>query len=203
MRLRVKIKNSKECRIELPFPDLSVRFNNGYAPSLKVAEGQEIPLDVLDQEDVRKSLKVGSLRGYLDNNWIEEFTEESVEKESTPPISQFITEQMVLAPKQNLSKKEEIAPTQPVVPLPQPNLPEVEVTKVVDQSVSVSQNEPITDLSKVLSYEDFNRLSHFLKLRWIKETPNIDLLKDIEGKTSSSQFKNNIQFRLSQLKINS
>ena len=70
MRLRVKIKNSKECRTELNFPDLSVKYNNGYAPSLRVAEGAEIPLDVLDPEDVRKSLKVGSLKGYTDSGWI-------------------------------------------------------------------------------------------------------------------------------------
>lgn len=196
MRLRVKIKNAKECQILLPFPDLSVRYNNGYAPALKVAEGQEIPLDVLDPEDVRKSLKVGSLRGYLDNQWIEEFTEEPIVKESPTPISQFITEQMVLAPKQNLVKQE-AAPVQLEV-LPQPNLPEV-VKAVEVQSVSAI-NEQITDLSLVKSYEDFEKLTHFLKLRFIKETQNIDLLKEILGKTSSSQFKNNLTLRLSTIK---
>ena len=196
MRLRVKIKNAKECQILLPFPDLSVRYNNGYAPALKVAEGQEIPLDVLDPEDVRKSLKVGSLRGYLDNKWIEEFTEEPSIKESPTSISQFITEQMVLAPKMEPIKVVE----QPKidVPIPQPNLPEV--AKVVEQSVSIIVNEQITDLSLVKSYEDFTKLSHFLKLRFIKESTDIDLLKNISDKTPSAQFKNNVALRLSVIK---
>lgn len=199
MRLRVKIKNSKECRIELPFPDLSVKFNNGYAPSLKVKEGDEIPLDVLDPEDIRKSLKVGSLYGYLANGWIEEFTEDVIVTESKTQISQFITEQMVLAPKIEIVKKEKILEKTDISPAPS-NLPEV--IKIVEQKkVSVPQIEPITDLTKVFSYDDFCKLSHFLKLRFIKETENIELLKDIAGKTPSSQFKNNIALRLSIIKI--
>jgi hypothetical protein len=199
MRLRVKIKNAKECQILLPFPDLSVRYNNGYAPALRIAEGQEIPLDVLDPEDVRKSLKVGSLRGYLDNQWIEEFQDDLIVKESPTPISQFITEQMVLDPKPDLVTLEP-QPAQAEVLSPQPNLPEV--AKVVEQqSISIPQSEAITDLSLVKNYEDFNKLSHFLKLRWIKESNDITLLKDIAGKTSSAQFKNNISLRLTQIKI--
>jgi hypothetical protein len=200
MRLRVKIRNSKECRVELPFPDLSVKYNNGYAPSLRIKEGHEIPLDVLDPEDIRKSLKVGSLKGYLDNGWIEEIPEnEIVEEPISVPLSHFITEQMVLAPKVAPVKTEVVLPAQKEVSIPQPNLPEVE--KVVDKQVPVSQNEPITDFKLVKTYEDFIRLTHFLKLRFIKETDDITLLKDILGKTSSAQFKNNIILRLSQIKI--
>jgi len=196
MRLRVKTKNAKECQILLPFPDLSVKYGNGYAPALKVAEGQEIPLDVLDPEDVRKSLKVGSLRGYLDNQWIEEFTEEPIIKESPSPISQFITEQMVLAPKIEPAKIVEQSKIE--VPLPQSNLPEV--VKVVDLLVPIV-NEQITDLTLVKTYEEFNKLSHFLKIRYIKDTPNLELLRQISSLTTSSQLKNNINLRLSTLKI--
>ena len=198
MRLRVRIKNAKECRIELPFPDLSVRYNNGYAPALKIAEGQEIPLDVLDPEDVRKSLKVGSLRGYLDNQWIEEIVDEETIKSYSTPISQFITEQMVLAPK--IEPIKIVKQLKQEVPLPQPNLPEV--AKVVEaQLIPVSQIEAITDLSLVKTYEEFNRLSHFLKLRFIKESNDIELLRQIQTLTTSPQFKNNITLRLSQIKI--
>src|SRR5690348_9977990 len=96
MRLRVKIRNSKECRTELHFQDLSVKFNNGYAPYLRVKEGEEIPLDLLDTEDIKKSLRVGSLKGYLDNGWVEEIKENEVVKPEEPTrLSNFITEQMV------------------------------------------------------------------------------------------------------------
>lgn len=200
MRLRVKIRNSKECRTELNFPDLSIKYNNGYAPSLRVVEGAEIPLDVLDPEDVRKSLKVGSLKGYADNGWIEEFTEDPITTVEAPtPLSHFITEQMILAPNMLLPLKPLVKTQEEKVVPPKSILPEE--TKVVDQNqISVPQVEPITDLTLIKSYDDFNRLSHFLKLRWIKESTNMELLKDIAGKTTSVQFRNNINLRLTQIK---
>jgi hypothetical protein len=196
-RYRVAIKNSKENRIELTFADLCVKYSNGFSPTLKIKEGEEIPLDVCDAEDIRKSWLVGSLKGYLANGWIEEIPENDITKEFQVPISQFITEQMVLTPKPNLIKPE-VASTQNEVLTPQPNLPDV--VKEADKQISVLQNESITDLSLVKSYEDFNRLSHFLKLRFIKESQNVELLRQIQSLTTSSQFKNNVQLRLSILK---
>lgn len=186
-RYVVNVKNAKDCRTELTFLDLCVKYSNGFAPTLKVKEGDEIPLEVCDPEDIRKSLIAGSLKAYLENGWIEEIIEE-VKPILTTVLSNtdFITEQ-------DVNK----LPTQNDVP-PQQILPEVQV---VDQPVSLAQNESITDLNLVHSYEDFCRLSHFLKLRWIKENCNIDLLRDISSKTSSQQFKNNITLRLSQIKI--
>jgi len=202
MRLKVKIRNSKECRTELQFQDLSVRFNNGYAPFLRIQEGEEIPLDLLDAEDVKKSLRVGSLKGYIDNGWVVEIKEDEVVKPEEPTrLSNFITEQMVFRPEM----------IQPLKPLQTPNavpqeqspavpiLPEV---KVADASqVPAPKIEPITDLALVKTFEDFERLSQFLKLRFIKDSDNIELLKDILGKTPSVQLKNNITLRLTQIKI--
>jgi len=185
MRLRVKIRNSKECRTELNFPDLAVKYNNGYSVSLRVAEGEEIPLDVLDPEDVRKSLKVGSLKGYSDNGWVEEITSETPKtSEQTTRLSHFITEKMILAP-------EMIAPLTPLpdastpkeVP-PPTNLPE-EPVDLDKPKISIAPIELITDLTLVKTYEDFERLSQFLKLRFIKDSTDVVLLKDILGKTSS------------------
>ena len=188
-RYRVVIRNAKECCISLNFPDLCIHYSNGFSPSLKVMEGEEIPLDVCDPEDIRKSLLAGSLKGYLANGWLEEILEETSFLSSNSVIqnsSQFVTEQDI-----------KIVP-QTEISTPQTNLPEVQV--VEKKSISVTQDEPITDLTKISSYEDFNRLSHFLKLRFIKESSNIDLLKEIAGKTSSAQFKNNINLRLSIIK---
>src|SRR5690348_14938770 len=111
MRLRVKIRNSKDCRTELNFPDLSVKYNNGYSLPLKIKEGEEIPLDLLDLEDVKKSLRIGSLKGYSDNGWLEEITAENekVSNEQPTRLSHFITEKMISAP-------EMIAPLKRVEP---------------------------------------------------------------------------------------
>jgi hypothetical protein len=199
-RYRVAVKNAKENRIELTFSDLCVKYTNGFSPVLKIKEGEEVPLSVCDPEDLRKSWLVGSLKGYVENGWLQEIIEDTIVKEQAPAISQFITEQMVMAPKPNLIKPEVVQKQQEVSPLPQPNLPEV--AKVVEvQPISVPQVEAITDLSLVKTYEDFNRLSHFLKLRFIKESINIELLRQIQSLTTSSQFKNNVSLRLTQIKI--
>lgn len=199
MRLRVKIKNAKECRTELAFPDLCVKYSNGYSLPLKVAEGNEIPLDVLDAEDIRKSLKVGTLKGYLDNGWIEEFLEDIPVAIQSPSLSQFITEQMVLTSKTIPVKQTEVLEKKDVPPSPT-ILPEA-IKEVEQNQVSVPIIEPLNDLSLVKTYEDFNRLSHFLKLRFIKESTDTTLLEDILGKTPSVQFKNNITLRLTQIKM--
>jgi hypothetical protein len=199
-RYRVAVKNAKENRIELTFSDLCVKYTNGFSPVLKIKEGEEVPLSVCDPEDLRKSWLVGSLKGYVENGWLQEIIEDTIVKEQASTISQFITEQMVMAPKPNLIKPEVVQKQQEVSPLPQPNLPEV--AKVVEvQPISAPQVEAITDLSLVKTYEDFNRLSHFLKLRFIKESINIELLRQIQSLTTSSQFKNNVSLRLTQIKI--
>lgn len=199
-RYRVAIKNSKENRTELIFSDLCVHYSNGFSPVLKVKEGEEIPLSVCNEEDIRKSWLVGSLKGYLENKWIEEIKANEVTLEQPVKLSHFITEQMIqapgmIAPLKPLPVKEPVPKEVP----PQTNLPE-EVPEIEKAKVSIVLIEPITDLTLVKTYEEFERLSHFLKLRFIKDSSDISLLKDILGKTPSVQFKNNITLRLTQIK---
>lgn len=203
MRLKVQTRNSKECRIELHLQDLSVKYNNGYAPYLRIREGDEIPLDLLDADDIKKSLRVGSLKGYMDNGWVVEIKDDEVLNKPEEPtrLSNFITEEMVFRP-------EMIQPLKTLTPQTQdaskdaqspaaPILPEV---KVAETTVSAPKIEPITDLALVKTFEDFERLSQFLKLRFIKDSDNFELLKDILGKTPSVQLQNNITLRLTQIK---
>lgn len=198
MRIRVRIRNSKDCRTELNFPDLSIKYNNGYSAPLKINEGDEIPLDLLDASDVEKSMRVGSLKGYMDNGWIEEIKSE-VKDEDPVRLSHFITERMILAP-------EMIAPLKPLesaAPTPKEETPATQIlpeVKEVDKSQIPAPKVQITDLTLVKTYEDFNTLSHFLKLQFIKDSNDIPLLMDILGKTPSVQFKNNINLRLTQVK---
>ena len=203
MRLKVQIRNSKECRTELHFQDLSVKYNNGYAPYIRVKEGEEIPLDLLDAEDIKKSLRVGSLKGYIDNGWVVEIKDTDVLKEpEVTRLSNFITEQMVFKPEMiqplkplQAAKQEVLQQEQsPAVPI----LPEVKVVEA--EKLATPKIEPITDLALVKTFEDFERLSQFLKMRFIKDSDNIELLKDILGKTPSVQLKNNITLRLTQIK---
>lgn len=172
---RVKILNSPENRVLVPFPDLCVNFRSGYVLPLQVREGDIIPIDALDPEDVRKSLIVGSLRRYLDFGKIEEVYEPELVVEIPVPL---------IVP----SEAEVIPPTEkPIEP--------ASSTPLVREDTASNQT-PLTDLTLVKTYEDFCRMSYFLKLRFIKESGNTALLKEISTRTPSAQFKNNIQVRL-------
>ena len=184
-RFRVSIRNAKECRIELPFPDLCVKYSNGFSPILRVKEGEEIPVEALDPEDVRKSLLTGSLKGYLENNWIEEIIEKEPVSISVEPV---FDAQKLSDTKVDTSDKS----------FPLSASPDLKENIILEQSVP--KVESITDLSKVNSYEDFNKLSHSLKLRYIKDSSDIELLKIILKNTSSNQIKNNISLRISNFK---
>jgi hypothetical protein len=187
-RYRVKVRNSKECRTSITFADLSIHYTNGYSPALKVWEGDEVPLDLCEPEDVNKSFKAGTLKAYLNNGWLEEIPEEQ------QVIQSNFDEAQLLQVKTDLL-------TQTIPPqVVQPKSKE-EIKILEPQSTPLNSNVPITDLNKVFSYDDFCKLSHFLKLRFIKESSNIDLLKQILSLTPSSQFKNNISLRLSNLQV--
>jgi len=181
-RYKIAIKNARDCQTTIKFLDLNVTYSNGYSHPLELREGDEIPFDVLNAEDVRKSFMVGTLKSYLQNGWIEEILEQ-VKKED---IIEVKNEPQVL--KQEASLR-----------IPQSNLEEA--VQNVNKPIENFQVETITDLNKVLSYEDFCKLSQLLKLRFIKDCNNIDLLKQIASSTSSVQIKNNISLKLSQIKI--
>lgn len=190
MRLKVKVKNAKENQTSLTFPDLCVRYSNGFSPALVVKEGEELLLSVLDPEDVRKSLLVGTLKAYLANGWLEEVVETDKPKAVAIPHITAITDSAAVAIPAQTTHED----------LPQTIPPMKETDKIlVDKpSAAVTSANPM-DLDKVSTYEDFCKVPHLLKLRFIKETKDIDLLKAISILTPSSQFKNNIQLRLSKI----
>jgi hypothetical protein len=187
-RYRVKIKNSKDNLTYVPFPDLVVKWTNGWAEPLKIKEGEEIPLDACDKEDVRKSWLVGSLKRYTDSGFIEEFIVKPEPKPLTEKELKFLE---ALKPIQGTGDI-------PVIPLPPNN-----VSIKAEEKQEVKPNLPeaqsmLSNFSLVKTFDDFSKLSYFLKLRFIKETSNKELLKEILSKTESHQFRNNIQVRLSQ-----
>jgi hypothetical protein len=187
-RYRVKIKNSKDNLTYVPFPDLVVKWTNGWAEPLKIKEGEEIPLDACDKEDVRKSWLVGSLKRYTDSGFIEEFIVKPEPKPLTEKEIKFLESLKPIVGTGNI----------PVIPLPPIN-----VSIKAEEKQEVKPNLPeaqsmLSNFSLVKTFDDFSKLSYFLKLRFIKETSNKELLKEILSKTESHQFRNNIQVRLSQ-----
>ena len=183
-RYKVAIKNAKDCRSKIKFLDLNITYSNGYSHPLELMEGEELPLDLLNPDDIRKSFRVGSLKGYLENGWIIEIPEE-IKKEEKIEIK---NEQPIL------NKEVPSLPSQGIQPI-------LKEAVEINKSIEISQVEPLTDLAKVLSYDDFCKLSQLLKLRFIKDCYNVDLLRQIASSTPSVQIKNNVQLRLSQLKF--
>jgi hypothetical protein len=180
-RYRVKNFNAKENASIVTFPDLVAKFSGGYAIPLQVREGDLVPIEVLDPEDVRKSLIVGSLHGFIRDGFV-------VEEDDLP--NQEIKEVNQLS---NIKPEE--------VEQPSPPLLSTETKQVVEEQKSkdTKLETSLNDLSLVKTYEDFNRLSYFLKLRYLKESQDKVLLQDIMTSTNSPQFKNNIQVRLMQI----
>ena len=183
-RYRVKIKNSKDNLTYVPFPDLVVKWTNGWAEPLKIKEGEEIPLDACDKEDVRKSWLVGSLKRYTDSGFIEEFV---VKPEPKPLTAQELLAIKAATPIQGTGS----------IPVPPPPI----ISNKAEEKKEVKPNLPeaqstLSNFSLVKTFDDFSKLSYFLKLRFIKESNDKELLKTILDKTDSPQFKNNISLRL-------
>lgn len=203
-RYRVAIINSPENAGSLPFPDLSVKFSTGYIVPINVKEGDEIPIEALDSEDVRKSLLVGTLSRYIGCGKV------IVEDDSIPKEKKQISESHLLSVREKKvrrrrKRKAEVTDSKVETPVveeqkEQPKVSNVNESKEVDEKPSVTEEQPlITDLALVKTYDDFNRLSYFLKLRFIKESNDKDLLKEIDSRTDSNQFKNNIKIRISSM----
>src|SRR5579859_8173161 len=168
-RYRVKIKNSRDNLTYVPFPDLVVKYTNGWAEPLKILEGTEIPLEACDNEDIRKSWLAGSLKHYTDTGWIEENPEEIKPKPLTPVELAAIKAATPIQGTGNIPLIN--------VPIPPKQVSDVSGTKEVKPNLPEAQST-LSNFSLVKSYEDFSKLSYFLKLRFIKESNNKELLKD-------------------------
>lgn len=181
-RYRVKIKNAKDNLSYVSFPDLIVRYTSGWNEPLKILEGKEIPILACDPEDVRKSWLAGSLKRYTDSGWIEEIPPEP--KPLTEKELKFLESLKPIVGTGNIS-----------VPIPSKQVSDVSGVKEVKPNLPEAQST-LSNFSLVKTFEDFSKLSYFLKLRFIKESSDKALLKIILDKTDSPQFKNNISLRL-------
>ncbi len=169
----------------LKFPELPIKFSNGVSAPLYVKKGQYLPLDILDPLDVKKSLIAGSLGRAIKAGMVVVEDDTPVPPPPTPVVQ---PPKPVVAP--------EVVASEPK-PVPEEPKPLSYKQAIVEASKEAAG--PITDLSSVKSYEDFCRLSYFLKLRFVKDCTDKNLLKTIGDKADSNQIKNNINIRLASM----
>lgn len=177
---RVAMINHPENRQSIKFHDLLIKYSTGYMIPLQLMEGEIIPLGILDPVDVEKSLIVGSLGKYIrDHKVIVEDDAPKPQEELKVEVPQTVTplvktkEEVKSEPKADVS----LEPKRPAQDLK-------------------AEEKPLTNFDEVHSFEDFNRLAYFLKLRFVRESNDVELLKKISSCSDSLQIKNLIQFKL-------
>lgn len=171
----------------LEFPDLLIKYSSGYAVPLEVHQGEYLPLEILDSSDIKKSLIAGSLGRFIAQGKV------AVEGDELPKIElKRKREPRVNSPESPATQKSE--PTQDQQKkdsnefLSAPINPKVEPPKVIEPQ--------ITNLSDVKELKDFDRLSFYLKKRFLRETQDKALLLHIFQTTDSNSFKLMIKQRL-------
>ncbi len=180
MSIRYKVTTYGGMR-GLLFPDLVITYSSGYIIPLEVPEGEYLPLEILEPLDVKKSLIAGSLGKFIADGKVK------VEGDKLSVID------LEKNPKPKLDSKIETpkpTKTEMVEELTKAPSPIVEPPKVIEQ---------ITNLSDVKKLEDFDRLSHYLKSRFLKETEDKALLLRIYETTKSESFKLNVKRRLKEI----
>jgi hypothetical protein len=163
----------------LEFPDLLIKYSTGYSIPLSVHQDEYVPLEILDPLDVKKSLIAGSLGRYIAAGQVK------VEGDELGVVNMETRPRQVIVPAVQQVINE---PTnQEVQTLPQPN-PKVEPPKIIEPQ--------ITNLSDVKELKDFDRLSFYLKKRFLRESQDKALLLRIYQTTTSDSFKIQIKQRL-------
>lgn len=182
-------KNPPEFAKSLQFPELGIKFSNGHVINLSVKEGEKLPVEFLDPDDVKKSIIFGSLKHYLASGQV---LEVACEEMSTSKAARQAQDKKVASTSTRMEApgiKQGVSEVDAASPSPSPN---TTVPQAVSEDVPV-----FSDLSKVDAYDKFCVLPHVLKLKIVKETSNVELLKEISEKTDSNQIKNNAILRLS------
>lgn len=193
MAIRYKVTTYGGVR-GLQFPDLLVKYSSGYTIPLEVPEGEYVPLEILDPLDVKKSLIVGSLGKFIASGKVTVVNDElskidlskpkqevkkeepkKVEEKKEPTINKF---QII---QKEPTKQEDTSSSDPIDP-------KVEPPKVIEPQ--------LTSLSDVKELKDFDRLSFYLKKRFLRETKDRALLLRIYQTTDSNSFKLQVKQRL-------
>ncbi len=170
----------------LEFPDLLIKYSSGYTIPLEVHQGEYLPLEILDPLDIKKSLIAGSLGRFISQGKV------SVEGDTLPyfDLAKIRAAKKIPA-KQTEPTKEDQKEVATETSSASPAL-KVEPPKIIEPQ--------ITNLSDVKELKDFDRLSFYLKKRFLRDSKDMALLLHIYQTTDSNSFKLQIKQRLNDFK---
>jgi len=211
--------------------DLYIPFSNGKPVQVRLKKGDTIPTELLNKEDLEKSLRFGGLGRLLKAGIIKKVdSKEEAEKLSTElkkqkRPSEIETQELInrynnvnsFDQKKMEEKREEgqVQNLQSDSPSQveafavstnnagEPTVQQTELNRTEEKKKSAfDEYQPMTDLSKITTVEEFKKLNHFDKLYFVKGTKNIDLLKDITEVIKERQVLNNCKLRIEELEKN-
>jgi len=211
--------------------DLYITFTNGKQIQVRLKKGDILPVEMLNKGDLEKSLKFGGLGRLIragiikkvDSKEEAEKLSEELKKQKLP--SEIETQELLnkynnvnsFDQKKMEEKREEgqvqnlqsDSPSQVeafAVATNKAGEPTVQPTELnrdrEKKKSAFDEYQPMSDLSKVTTVEDFKKLNHFDKLYFIKGTKNIDLLKDITEVIKERQVINNCKLKIEELEKN-
>jgi len=211
--------------------DLYVTFSNGKQIQVKLKKGDILPVEILSKEDLEKSLNFGGLGRLIRAGIIKKVnSKEEAEKLSKElkkqKLPSEVETQELLNKYSNVNsfdqkkmeeKREEgqvqnlqsDSPSQVEAfavttnKAGEPTVQPTELNRDKEKKKSAFDDyQPMTDLSKITTVEEFKKLNHFDKLYFVKGTKNIDLLKDIAEVIKERQVLNNCKLRIEELEKN-
>jgi len=191
----------------LDFFDLTYKTKDGVTRIYRGQLDEIIPVEKFDKKIFENSLKSGCLFRAINAGWVQvlkgDKNPKDVKNEKTLAQKVGTTS---LNPKDAKEIFENVnSDVRPV------KVNEYATAYVTKNSIEKeAENESGTKLkedkskiekNQINSYEDFNKLGYFLKLKFVKQTSNIDILNKIIDKTEVKQLKNNAEKKLKELKL--
>jgi len=197
----------------LAIADLFIRMNDGkIMKQVVVRQGDYVPTDLIDFDDIKKSRLAGSLGKCIARGWI--IVENPaievpklVVKEPVmmkPTKSSAITEidAGIISPAEVSNRVAEATQIKQAVN-PFPTERELPVKSIISDEQSRTVNAfAITEKSVTSDgYFVFNKLKHFQKLKTIKDTKDVGLLERIVNESNYPQLVHNAKLRLQELAV--
>lgn len=211
-------KEKYTCEIEsgtegLQIFDLFIRSaNNSLMRPVVLQKGEQVPTDLIDFDDLKKSRLSGALLRCIKAGWISvenPATELPAATKSSAPKMETKTLQAVGITEKGAGLIDPKSITGPITDMRRPKgvspFPE-ETESPTKELISSKQSRTANtfaisenSISEPSKYEEFEKNKHFIKLKVIKETSDKDLLKQIVSKSQIVQLRHNAQLRLQEL----
>ena len=184
------------------FPELQITFTSGTKLVLSGKKGDILPLEVCNETDVVKSLLVGGLKSALEAGWIVEVDEETMEPKTVPVQGKQIDN--LKAPEETgeqPARERIVDSTAKIAEIDSLNASSSVKTITLEdtQQIEPRLQEVLLNIDQVNSFDDFIKLTHNLKLEYIKSAKDKKVLELIINRSASKQLKANAKLRLKEL----